>query len=86
MSRDERYVVRCTAAEKKLLGEVAFAMQRTLSDAVRILVFEKARDLDILIPLDEETDRLPNPVVGYRTGVSRNSLRLANSGVGSKTI
>ena len=53
MSRDERYVVRCTAAEKKLLAEVAFAMQRTLSDAVRILVLEKARDLEILIPLAE---------------------------------
>ena len=54
MSRDERYVVRCTAAEKKLLGEVAFAMQRTLSDAVRILVFEKARALEILIPVQLE--------------------------------
>ena len=54
MSRDERYVVRCTAAEKKLLGEVAFAMQRTLSDAVRILVFEKARALEILIPMPAE--------------------------------
>ena len=53
MSRDERYVVRCTAAEKNLLAEVAFVMQRTLSDAVRILVFEKARDLEILIPLEE---------------------------------
>ena len=54
MSRDERYVVRCTAAEKKLLAEVAFAMQRTLSDAVRILVFEKARDLEILVPMETE--------------------------------
>ena len=54
MSRDERYVVRCTAAEKKLLGEVAFAMQRTLSDAVHILVFEKARALEILIPMPAE--------------------------------
>ncbi len=54
MSRDERYVVRCTAAEKQLLGEVAFAMQRTLSDAVRILVFEKARDLEILVPMEAE--------------------------------
>ncbi len=54
MSRDERYVVRCTAAEKKLLGEVAFAMQRTLSDAVRILVFEKAKALEILIPVQVE--------------------------------
>ena len=86
MSRDERYVVRCTAAEKKLLGEVAFAMQRTLSDAVRILVFEKARDLDILVPLDEETDRLPNPAVRYRTGVSRTGLRPSSLGVGSNTI
>lgn len=55
MSRDERYVVRCTAAEKKLLAEVAFAMQRTLSDAVHILVFEKARDLEILIPMETES-------------------------------
>lgn len=54
MSREERIVVRCTAAEKKLLGEVAFAMQRTLSDAVRILVFEKARDLEILVPVAAE--------------------------------
>jgi hypothetical protein len=54
MSREERVVVRCTAAEKKLLGEVAFAMQRTLSDAVRILVFEKARALEILIPAPVE--------------------------------
>ena len=86
MSRDERYVVRCTAAEKKLLGEVAFAMQRTLSDAVRIMVYEKARDLDILVPKDEELDRLPNPVVRYRTGVSRNGLRPSSLGVGSNTI
>mgnify|MGYP001285242335 CR=1 FL=1 len=86
MSREERVVVRCTAAEKKLLGEVAFAMQRTLSDAVRILVHEKARDLDILIPMDEELDRLPNPVVRYRTGVSCDALRPSNSGVGSNTI
>lgn len=54
MSRDERFVVRCTAAEKKLLSEVAFAMQRTLSDAVRVLVFEKARALEILIPMPAE--------------------------------
>ena len=86
MSREERIVVRCTAAEKKLLGEVAFAMQRTLSDAVRILIFEKARDLDILVPLDEETDRLPNPLVRYRTGVSRTGLRPSSLGVGSNTI
>lgn len=50
MSREERVVLRCTAAEKKLLGEVSLAMQRTLSDAVRILVFDKARELKILIP------------------------------------
>jgi hypothetical protein len=54
MSREERVVVRCTAAEKKLLGEVALTMQRTLSDAVRILVFEKARALEILIPAPVE--------------------------------
>ena len=54
MRRDERVVVRCTAAEKRLLGEVAFALQRTLSDAVRILVFEKARALEILIPMPAE--------------------------------
>ena len=61
MSREERLVVRCTAVEKKLLGEVAFAMQRTLSDAVRILVYEKARDLDILIPMPAE-EAVPLPI------------------------
>ena len=54
MSREERIVVRCTAAEKQLLGEVALAMQRTLSDTVRILMFEKARALEILIPAPVE--------------------------------
>jgi hypothetical protein len=62
MSREERVVVRCSAAEKRLLGEVALAMQRTLSDAVRILVFEKARDLEILVPAVAEIKREGLPV------------------------
>ena len=71
MSREERVVVRCTAAEKKLLGEVALTMQRTLSDAVRILVFEKARDLEILMPVAEEIKREERPVKNSQPESSR---------------
>ena len=47
MIRNNRLNARCTAAEKELLVQVAQAMQRTPSDALRVLVYEKARALDI---------------------------------------
>jgi hypothetical protein len=47
MSRNSRLNARCTAAEKDLLVQVAQAMQRTPSDALRFLVYEKAQALEI---------------------------------------
>ncbi len=48
MSRNNRLNARCTSAEKALLGQVAQAMQRTPSDALRVLVYEKALALKVL--------------------------------------
>jgi len=50
MARNARLNARCTTAEKELLVQVAQAMQRTSSDALRMLVYEKARALDIPDP------------------------------------
>ncbi len=47
MIRNKRLNARCTAAEKELLVQVAQAMQRTPSDALRVLVYEKAQELEI---------------------------------------
>ena len=47
MIRNNRLNARCTAAEKEMLALVAQAMQRTPSDALRILVYEKAQELEI---------------------------------------
>ena len=50
MTRNTRINARCTAAEKEQLIQVARAMQRTPSDTLRILVYEKAQELDIPHP------------------------------------
>ncbi len=50
MIRNTRINARCTEAEKELLIQVARAMQRTPSDALRILVYEKAQVLEIPHP------------------------------------
>jgi hypothetical protein len=47
MSRNSRLNARCTAAEKDLLVQIAQVMQRTPSDALRFLVYEKAQELEI---------------------------------------
>ncbi len=50
MIRNTRINARCTEAEKNLLFQVARAMQRTPSDTLRILVYEKAQVLEIPHP------------------------------------
>ena len=50
MIRNSRLNARCTAAEKEMLALVAHAMQRTPSDALRVLVYEKAQELEIPHP------------------------------------
>ena len=50
MIRNNRLNARCTAAEKEMLALVAQAMQRTPSDALRILVYEKAQEMEISQP------------------------------------
>lgn len=47
MIRNNRLNARCTAAEKDLLIQVAQAMRRTPSDTLRVLVYEKAQELEI---------------------------------------
>lgn len=47
MIRNNRLNARYTAAEKEMLALVAQAMQRTPSDALRVLVYEKAQELEI---------------------------------------
>lgn len=47
MIRNSRLNARCTVAEKEMWVQVAQAMQRTPSDALRILVYEKAQELEI---------------------------------------
>lgn len=50
MIRNSRLNARCTAVEKAMWVQVARAMQRTPSDALRVLVYEKARELEIPHP------------------------------------
>lgn len=47
MIRNNRLNARCTAVEKAMWVQVAHAMQRTPSDALRVLVYEKAQELEI---------------------------------------
>jgi hypothetical protein len=69
MVRKKRMAARCTPAEKELLRQVAQAMQRTPSAALRILVVEKAQALAIphphavmsQFPLRILDERLPEP-------------------------
>jgi hypothetical protein len=71
MTRDTRLNARCTAAEKELLVQVAQAMQRTASDTLRVLVYEKARALDIPNP-DAVTPQFP-PLIP-KADYERNNL------------
>ena len=50
MIRNNRLNARCTPNEKDLLVQVAQSMQRTPSDALRVLVYEKAQELEIPHP------------------------------------
>lgn len=58
MTRNTRMNARCTTAEKELLLQVAYAMQRTPSDTLRILVSEKAQTLELPAP-NTEIPQLP---------------------------
>ena len=49
-----RFNIRLAQEEKKLLQQVAQQMHRTMSDALRILVLEKAVDLALIpVPITE---------------------------------
>jgi antitoxin component of RelBE/YafQ-DinJ toxin-antitoxin module len=58
MTRNTRINARCTTAEKELLVRIANTMQRTPSDALRILVSEKAQALELPAP-NTEIPQLP---------------------------
>jgi len=49
-----RFNIRLAQEEKKLLQQVAQQMHRTMSDALRILVLEKAVDLALIPSLPKE--------------------------------
>jgi uncharacterized protein (DUF1778 family) len=65
MTRDTRLNARCTAAEKEMLVQVAQAMQRTASDTLRVLVYEKARELEVLL---HRPDTVPSPPIAQTAG------------------
>jgi uncharacterized protein (DUF1778 family) len=57
-----RFNIRLSKEEKKLLHQVARQMHRTMSDALRILVLEKAVDLALIPPLPKEFDVTDDPL------------------------
>ena len=57
-----RFNIRLAKEEKTLLQQVAQQMHRTMSDALRILVLEKAADLALIPPLPKEFDTTNDPL------------------------
>ncbi len=57
MPRVETFTFRVNADERHLLTEVANRLERTESDAVRLLVRKAARELDVLPCTQQEARR-----------------------------
>ncbi len=57
-----RFNIRLAQEEKMLLKQVAQQMHRTMSDALRMLVLEKAVDLALIPPLLKEFDTTNDPL------------------------